>query len=182
MFAVHESGDISDTVHFLKLLQVRDSDNISEEYMQILQNHLHQFESRFQDVEIFRTEFQLFSNAFSVDFKYVPSRYQLELLKLQSNDLLDKYKHKQSLVDFYKNFSEAKFPKLYIHVLYRSYVCLVRYMCANNPFLLFNLLKSSSRSILSDHDLTCSLRLNIVQSLHPNIDKLTKQKIQKMST
>ena len=96
-----QSGDISDTVHFPKLLQVRDSDNISEEYMQILQNRLHQFESKYQDVEIFCTEFQLFSNAFSVDFKYVPSRYQLELLKLQSDDLLkDKYKHKQSLVDF----------------------------------------------------------------------------------
>ena len=97
MFPVHGSGDISDTAHFPKLLQVRDSDNISEEYVQILQNRLHQLESRFQDVEIFCTEFQLFS----VDFKYVPSRYQLELLKLQSDYLLkDKYKHKQSLIDF----------------------------------------------------------------------------------
>ena len=104
-------------MHFPKLLQVCDSDNISEEYMKILQNRVHHFESRFQDVEIFCTEFQLFSNAFSVDFKYVPSRYQLELLKLQSGDLLkDKYKHKQSLVDFKKNFSEAKFPKLYIYI------------------------------------------------------------------
>ena len=95
MFAVHESGDISDTVHFPKLLQVRDSDNISEEYMQILQNRLHQFESKYQDVEIFCTEFQLFSNTFSVDFKYVPSRYQLELLNLQSDDLLSyKYRNK----------------------------------------------------------------------------------------
>ena len=69
--------------------------------MQILQNRLHQFESKYQDVEIFCTGFQLFSNVFSVDFKYVPTRYQLELLKLQSDYLLkDKYKQKQSLVDF----------------------------------------------------------------------------------
>ena len=69
--------------------------------MQILQNCLHQFGSRFQDVEIFCTEFQVFSNPFSVDFKYVPSSYQVELLKLQSDYLLkDKYKQKQSLVDF----------------------------------------------------------------------------------
>ena len=80
---------------------VGDSDNISEEYMQILQNRFHQFQSRFQDVEIFCTECQLFSNVFSIDFKYFPRRYQLELLKLQSEDLLRyKYKSKSGLVDF----------------------------------------------------------------------------------
>ena len=36
----------------------------------------------------FCTAFQLFANSFSVDFKYVPIRYQLELLNLQSDDLL----------------------------------------------------------------------------------------------
>ena len=90
MFAVHESGDISDTVYFTKLSQVCKPDiNLSEEYMQILQNILRQFESRFQGVETFCTAFQLFANAFSVDFKYVPSRYQLERLHLQSDDLLN---------------------------------------------------------------------------------------------
>ena len=69
--------------------------------MQILQNILRQFESMFQDVEALCTAFQLFANAFSVDFKYVPGRYQLELLNLQSDDLLKyKYKSKQGLVDF----------------------------------------------------------------------------------
>ena len=88
MFAVHESGDISDTVYFPKLSQVRESDiNLSEEYKQILQNILRQFESKFQGVVTFFTAFQLFANSFSVDFKYFPSRYQLELLNLQSDDL-----------------------------------------------------------------------------------------------
>ena len=69
--------------------------DLSEEYMQILQNILRQLESRFQGVETFYTAFHLFANAFSVDFKYVPSRYQLELLNLQSDDLLSyKYKNK----------------------------------------------------------------------------------------
>ena len=96
MFAVHESGDISDTVYFPKLSQVREPDiNLSEEYMQILQNILRQLESRFQGVETFCTAFQPFANYFSVDFKYVPIRYQLELLNLQSDDLLSyKYKNK----------------------------------------------------------------------------------------
>ena len=96
MFAVHESGDISDTVYFPKLSQVREPDiNHPEEYMQILQNILCQFESRFQGVETFCTAFQLFVNSFSEDFKYVPIRYQLELLNLQSDDLLSyKYKNK----------------------------------------------------------------------------------------
>ena len=89
MFAVHESGDISNTVHFPKLSQVREPDvNLSEEYMQILQNIQRQFESMFQDVETFCTAFQLFANAFSLDFKYVPSTYQVELLNLQSDYLL----------------------------------------------------------------------------------------------
>ena len=61
--------------------------------MQILQNLLRQFESMFQDVEALCTAFQLFANAFSVDFKYVPSRYQLDVLNLQSEDLL-RYKYK----------------------------------------------------------------------------------------
>ena len=96
VFVVHERGDISDTVYFPKLSQVREpAIKLSEEYMQILQNILRQLESRFQGVETFCTTFQLFSNAFSVDFKYVPSRYQLELLNLQSDDLLSyKYKNK----------------------------------------------------------------------------------------
>ena len=72
MFAVHESGDISDTVYFPKLSQVREPDiNLSEEYIQILQNILRQFDSKFQGVETFFTAFQLFANSFSVDFKYV---------------------------------------------------------------------------------------------------------------
>ena len=105
MFVVHERGDISDTVNFPKLSQVREPDiNLSDEYMQIVQNILRQFESRFEGVETFCTAFQLFANAFSVDFKYVPSRYQLELLNLQSDDLLC-YK--------YNIFSEAKCRKLY---------------------------------------------------------------------
>ena len=49
----------------------------------------------FQGVETFCTAFQLFADTFSVDLKYVPSRYQLELLNLQSDDLLSyKYKNK----------------------------------------------------------------------------------------
>ena len=96
MFALHESGNISDTVYFPMLSQVREPDiNLSEEYIQILQNILRQFESKFQGVETFFTAFQLFSNSFSVDFKYVPSRYQLELLNLQRDDLLSyKYRNK----------------------------------------------------------------------------------------
>ena len=102
MFAVHESGDISDTLYFPKLSQVREPGiNLAEEYMQILLNILRQLESRFQGVETLCTAFQLFVNAFSVDFKYFPSRYQLELLNLQSDDLLsNKYKNKQGLVNF----------------------------------------------------------------------------------
>ena len=92
MFAVHESGDISDTVFFPQLSQMREPDINLSEYMQILQNILRQFESRFHDVGTFCTAFQLLAIAFSVDFKYVPSRCQLELLNLQSDDLLS-YKY-----------------------------------------------------------------------------------------
>ena len=78
MFAVHQSDDISDIVYFPKLSQVREPDiNVSEEYIQILQNILRQFESKFRGVETFFTAFQLFANPFPVDFKYVPIRYQL---------------------------------------------------------------------------------------------------------
>ena len=94
MFAVHESGDIADTVYFPKLSQVCGPDiNLSEEYIQILQNILRQFESRFEDVETFCTAFQLFANGFLVDFIYFPSRYQLDVLNLHSEDLL-RYKYK----------------------------------------------------------------------------------------
>ena len=64
------------------------------EYMQIPENILRQFESRFQGVETFFIAFKLFAKAFSVDFKYIPIRYQLELLNLQSDDLLS-YKYKK---------------------------------------------------------------------------------------
>ena len=61
-------------MYFPKLSQVREPDlNLSDEYMQILQNILRQFELRFPGVETFCTAFQLFANGFSVDFKYVPS-------------------------------------------------------------------------------------------------------------
>ena len=77
MFALHESGDTSDTVHFPKLSQERDPDiKFSEEYMQILQNLIRQIESRFQNVETFFTAFKLFANAisrFQICFLQVPT-------------------------------------------------------------------------------------------------------------
>ena len=102
MFAAHESGDISDIMYFPKLSQLFEPDtNLSEEYIQILQNILWQFESNIEGVETFCTAFQLFADSFSVNFKYFPSRYQLDVLNLQSEDLLMyKYKNKSSLVDF----------------------------------------------------------------------------------
>ena len=142
-----------------------------------MQNHLHQFESRFQDAELFCTESQLFSNVFSVDFKYVPSRYQLELLKLQSDDLL-KDTSKAQLT--FRRISLKPNSRSYIYTCCTGLMYVWFDTCVRTTLPLRKLLTSSSRSILSDHDLTCSLRLNIVQSLRPNIDKLTKQKIQKI--
>ena len=85
MFALHESGDISDTVHFPKLSQVREPDiNLSRNKCKFYKNILRQFESKFQGLETFCTAFKLFASSFSVDFKYVPIRYKLELSNLQS--------------------------------------------------------------------------------------------------
>ena len=165
------------TLHFPKLSEVRDPDiSVSAEYVQILQNNNLQFESRFQDVETFSTAFQIFATPFSVDVKDVPSRYQLELLNLQSDDLLkDKYKYKEGLADFYRNFSQDRFPRLY--ALAAQVLCMFgsTYVC-EQFFSVMTLAKPKSRSTLSDHNLTCSLRLHIAQSLCPNIDKLVKQK------
>ncbi|KAJ4438182.1 hypothetical protein ANN_14121 [Periplaneta americana] len=53
-------------------------------------------------------------NPYSPDVKDVPSRYQLELLNLQCDDFLkDKYKHNKGLVDFNRNFYQARFLRLY---------------------------------------------------------------------
>ena len=71
------------TVHFPKLSQLS-----FEEYVQILQNLVCQFESRFQDVDAFSNMFELFATPYSVDVNNVPSRYQFELLNLQCDDLL----------------------------------------------------------------------------------------------
>ena len=102
MFALHESGDISDTVHFPKLSQVREPDiNLSRNTCKLYKIFFASLSRGIQDVETFCTAFHLFANAFSVDFKYFPSRYQLDVLNLQNEDLFRyKYKNKSGLVDF----------------------------------------------------------------------------------
>ncbi|CAM5083675.1 unnamed protein product [Eretmochelys imbricata] len=108
-----------------------------------------QFQECFSDLDVNAGEIWIFQNPFHCDLEKLPPELQMEVIDLQSNDLLkDKYKE-GNLVEFYK----CRPSDQYAHV--KNLVCGLMsvfgttYVC-EKTFEMMKYVKSNYRSTLSD--------------------------------
>lgn len=142
-------------------------------YIDILNNLVHEFDSRFEDFKENSTAFELFAHPFSVDVDTVSEEVQMELLELQCNSHLHNLYKELSLLEFYKSVP-AQYPKIRKHAQMMLSLFGSTYLC-EQAFSIMNLNKSKHRNTLSNshlHDIMC---LSVSQ-LQPNINKLIKNK------
>lgn len=136
---------------------------------------LQSFNSRFQDIKSKQLELDIFSIPFNVTPSSAPSELQLELIKLQSDEILKAMYINKPLLEFYRlHISEEEFPNLRASALKWSSIFGSTYLC-EQFFSKMNITKSRYRSRLTDVNLSMQLRVS-TSSVRPNIKRLVKQK------
>ncbi|KAL2087322.1 hypothetical protein ACEWY4_018381 [Coilia grayii] len=159
--------------HFPSLKEVGWKEDSAPKYIDILNNLVHEFDSRFEDFKENATAFELFAHPFSVDVDTVSEEVQMELLELQSNSHLHNLYKELSLLEFYKSVP-AQYPKIRKHAQMMLSLFGSTYLC-EQAFSIMNLNKPKHRNTLSNSHLHDILSLSVSQ-LQPNIDKLIKNK------
>ena len=77
----------------------------------IMEELQHQFQERFADLHANSDELRLFQNPFELDAAACPDSLQLEVMELQTNDLLSD-KFKEGLVQFYQFLPKENYQNL----------------------------------------------------------------------
>ena len=133
------------------------------------------FNARFQDIKSKQMELDIFSIPFNVTPASAPPELQIELIKLQSDDMLKAMYLNKPLIEFYRVYvSNEEFPNLRARALKWSSVFGSTYLC-EQFFSKMNFTKSRYRSRLTDENLGMQLRV-ATSSVRPNIKRLVKQK------
>ncbi|XP_076167256.1 general transcription factor II-I repeat domain-containing protein 2-like [Ptiloglossa arizonensis] len=166
---------IGNACHFVKLQEIA-IDNNFERYNNILQMLYDEFEYRFQDVARLENDFNIIATPFSIDINEVPSHFQLELIDLKHDRVLkEKFQQRRNLLEFYNNFNQCRFPRLYkcaakiIAMFGSTYLC-------EQLFSVLKRTKSMGRIKVSDHNLKSIVILSTSQSIVPNITELVERK------
>ncbi|KAJ4931375.1 hypothetical protein JOQ06_025672 [Pogonophryne albipinna] len=161
------------TVHFPTLQEQKPA--VTSEYAGEC-GKLHQaFRERFQDVNRYQKELNIFTTLFNVEPADVPENLQLEIIELQSNDELKARYNNLPLLEFYKLCVGAEdFPILRKHALKFTSLFGTTYRC--EPFFSkLSLAKTRLRSRLTDLNLEHQLRV-ASSSLPSDIRRLAKEK------
>ena len=136
---------------------------------------LERFNAGFQDIKSKQVELDIFSIPFNVTPASAFFGFQLELIKLQSDDTLKAMYLNKPLLEFYRVYvSKEEFPNLRASAFKWSSVFGSTYLC-EQFFSRMNITKSRYRSRLTDENLGMQLRVAI-SSICPNIKRLVKQK------
>lgn len=119
-----------------------------------------EFEDRFEDFDLAAEEIELFQNPFHCKIDKVPSKLQLEVIELTSNDSLKadfKECYKEgNLLSFYSSLPEKDFKNLKAHARGMFSVFGSTYLC-EQTFSKMKYVKSKYRSSLSDEHLKSML-------------------------
>ncbi|CAI9718805.1 transcription factor II-I repeat domain-containing 2-like [Octopus vulgaris] len=132
-----------------------------------------QFEERFSDLDACSSKLRIFENPFNSVIGDLPSELQMEVIDLQSNDILkDKYKE-GNLIEFYKCLPSDQFLHLrrfaceFISVFGTTYLC-------EKTFSKMKYTKSCYRSQLSDEHLNALLVIGTTH-FEPQLDKILSE-------
>lgn len=133
-----------------------------------------EFENRFADFKKISHKLEIFENPFAVDIDNVPSNLQMNVIDLQSNNILKMmFNEKTNLVDFYgslpsENYKELKnFAQQIITMFGSTYIC-------EQTFSILNYRKNKYCSRLSNLHLDAILRIS-TSKMQADIKKLTNQ-------
>ncbi|XP_066477822.1 general transcription factor II-I repeat domain-containing protein 2A-like [Tiliqua scincoides] len=131
-----------------------------------------QFTERFSDLDAHTEEIKMFQNPFDCDVNRLPGRFQMEIIELQSNDLL-RAKHKEGdLAQFYKSLQPEKFPNLKEFARGSLSIFGTTYLC-KQIFSRMKYVKSKYRSTLTDEHLK-SLLIIGSSKLVPDYNELLR--------
>ena len=146
--------------HFPKLASIKHSPSQRDlkEYSEILLELHEQFESRFKDLEVLASQFDIFVRPFSINIDSVPSTLQLELIDLQCDrEQKDKFLNKENLRDFYQKFPHLRFLRLNQQAANILSMFGTTYLC-EQIFSVMKLRKHGQTSNLSQENLKAVLR------------------------
>ncbi|XP_043265181.1 general transcription factor II-I repeat domain-containing protein 2-like [Colletes gigas] len=167
--------------HFIKLQEVAVESNF-ERYIDVLKNLQNEFESRFQDVARLENNFDIIATPFSVDINVVPSHFQLELIELKYDRILkEKFEQRRNLLEFYNNFNQCRFPRLYKCAATIIAMFGTTYLC-EKLYSVLKRIKSTGRTKISSHELKSIIILSTSQTVVPNITELVEESNSRMPT
>ncbi|XP_045538423.1 general transcription factor II-I repeat domain-containing protein 2A-like [Papilio machaon] len=132
-----------------------------------------QFSDRFSDFEKVSNEMKIFANPFSCDINDVPSHLQMNVIDLQSNNMLKNSFHEiNDRVKFYGSlpieFDELKrFAQKFITIFGSTYLC-------EQTFSILNHRKNKHASRLTDEHLKAILRISTT-NMKADVQKIATQ-------
>ncbi|KAI5150109.1 hypothetical protein ENBRE01_1306 [Enteropsectra breve] len=137
-----------------------------------------QLEQRFADLDAQASNMTIFENPFNASIEKVRSHLQLEIIDLQSDNVLKAaFKENQNnLVIFYKNLSGDKYPELksfaaeFISIFGSTYLC-------EQTFSKMKYVKSQYRSTLTDENLQTTLKVGCT-NFEIDYDKILSERSQ----
>ena len=135
-----------------------------------------QFRQRFSDLDAHATDVRILQNPFDSDVELLKPELQMEVIDLQSNDMLkDKYKELE-LIEFYKCLPRAQYMHLKNFALGLISVFGTTYLC-EKTFSKMKYVKSCYRSALSDEHLESLLVIGTT-NFEPQLNKIISGKKQ----
>lgn len=146
--------------HFPLLNELKNSKHIdSIKYAKEIKKLIAAFESRFTNLDKYKTIFEIYSSPFHTNVNSAPEYLQMELIDLQcSNELKHIFETSISKIDFYNiNITKEKFPNLrnlaikVVSAFGSTYTC-------ESFFSKMKFAKDKSRSNLTDENLQHQLR------------------------
>ncbi|XP_069584553.1 general transcription factor II-I repeat domain-containing protein 2B-like [Ranitomeya imitator] len=158
--------------HMPTLKEVTPSADHLDKYSSMFAALHDEFSRRFEDFKAVESEMHMASSPFTCCVDNAPSDIQLELIDLQSDNLLKELFKSVSLLEFYSSLKEENFP----HIRRRAQRMLVlfgsTYVC-EQTFSLMKFNKSRYRSSLSDDHLCAVLRIS-TSDIEPNFSELVR--------
>lgn len=131
-----------------------------DKYISIIVSTKTQFESRFCDMKNQKDRFDLFAIPFSVDVNTAPHEMQMEIIELQSSNILKAKYDSVPIANFYKEYvQKPTYPHLYDNA--KRVMCMFgSTYCCEQLFSKMNYTKNNLRTRLSDHHLNDVLKIS----------------------
>jgi oligoribonuclease NrnB/cAMP/cGMP phosphodiesterase (DHH superfamily) len=116
-----------------------------------------QFQTRFRDFKCAEDRIRIFENPFvALKIETLPTKFQLEVIELISNNNFKDYFKEASLQQFYAMLPKESFPNLKKHAREMMSIFSSKYLC-EQTFSKMKYVKSKYRTNLSDEHLQATL-------------------------